>query len=177
MKKKILVVGGLITLGLLTACGGTSVTDSNTTEIATQMDAESTTDASESTSVNENTTEEMSDSFDLTKVERVDITDKDGVIIYTLSDEELNKFHKLKSTIVDMDGDTSESDIVYSFTCYENDEATLVFHRHANDMLSLGGTYIESDDIDTFLYQMTERAVKTGAFHSLNSEPAEPSKY
>lgn len=177
MKKKILVVGGLITLGLLTACGGTSVTDSNTTEIATQMDAESTTDASESTSVNENTTEEMSDSFDLTKVERVDITDKDGVIIYTLSDEELNKFHKLKSTIVDMDGDTSESDIVYSFTCYENDEATLVFHRHANDMLSLGGTYIESDDIDTFLYQMTERAVKTGAFHSLNSEPTEPSKY
>lgn len=177
MKKKVLVVGSLITLGLLTACGGTSSTDNNTTEIATQSDADYATDASESTSVNENTTEEMSDDLDLTKVERVDITDKDGVIIYTLSDEELNKFNKLKSTVVDMGGDISESDIVYSFTCYDNDEATYVFHRHANDMLSLGGTYVESDDIDTFLYQMTEHAVKTDSLHSLNSEPTEPSKY
>lgn len=171
MKKKVLVICGIITVGMLTACGGTSSTDSNTTEIATQ------TDASESISADENTTEELSDGLDLTKVQRVDITNKDGVIMYTLTDDELEKFRKLKPVVVDMGGDTSESDIAYSFTCYDNDEATLVFHRHDNEMLSLGGTYIESDDIDTFLYQMTEVAIEANTVQPLNKEPMEKSKY
>lgn len=168
MKKKVLVIGGLISLGLLTACGNTVNTESNTTEIASQTEVESTEVAS-----SEDAIKELSNGLDLTKVERVDVTDKDGVIIYTLSDEELAKFHKLKSTLVDMGGDTSESDITYSFTCYENDEATLVFHRHANDMLSLGGTYIESDEIDTFFYEMTDNALKSDA----SNVSTEQSKY
>lgn len=172
MKKKVLVVGGLISLGLLTACGNAVNTESNTTEIASQTDASST-EVENTEATSEDAIEAFDDGLDLTKVERVDITNKEGAIMYTLSDEELTKFHELKSTLVDIGGDTSESDIVYSFTCYENDEATLVFHRHDNDMLSLGGTYIESDDIDTFLYKMTENALKSDA----SNVPTEQSKY
>lgn len=172
MKKKVLVVGGLISLGLLTACGNAVNTESNTTEIASQTDASST-EVENTEATSEDAIEAFDDGLDLTKVKRVDITNKEGAIMYTLSDEELTKFHELKSTLVDIGGDTSESDIVYSFTCYENDEATLVFHRHDNDMLALGGTYIESDDIDTFLYKMTENALKSDA----SNVPTEQSKY
>lgn len=176
MKKKVLVIGGLMSLGLLTACGSTVNTDSNTAEIASQTDA-SPTEAESTEATSEDATEALSGGLDLTKVERVDITNKGDVVMYTLSDEELTKFHELKSTLVDMGGDISESEIEYSFTCYENDEATLVFHRHANGMLSLGGTYIESDDIDTFLYEMTENALKANTIKPLNKEPMEKSKY